>query len=36
MDNEWLRNDIKAGRFGLGAFVALRSLLGTISYKLDK
>ncbi|HWY32031.1 MAG TPA: glycosyltransferase family 2 protein [Candidatus Acidoferrum sp.] len=36
MDNEWLRNDIKAGRFGLGAFVALRSYLGTISHKLDK
>jgi glycosyltransferase involved in cell wall biosynthesis len=27
MTNEWLRNDLKAGRFGLGSYVSLRTQL---------
>jgi glycosyltransferase involved in cell wall biosynthesis len=36
MINEWLRNDFKAGRFGLGSYVSLRSQLAHLHYKLNK
>jgi glycosyltransferase involved in cell wall biosynthesis len=35
MINEWLRNDLKAGRFGLGSYVSLRTQLAQLPWKAE-